>query len=600
MPRLLAPVSAAPMLAILALLVSCSGDTPGNATGPEPSNPTPGFTLRFSTQPADTEAGATIATVRVTVLDASGQPASSASGSIVVALDGPSGATLSGTTTATVSGGVATFDDLSITRAAANYRLAASGAGGAVTLSNPFEIRAGAPVRLEWSEYPHDFALGTTFSAAVRAQDTYGNVVSDPALFVQAQLVHQNLPNIDLGTGSLADGEARFADVEVRTRDQSYQLFATMDGLEAASPRFDVFLPALDLDVGQSHACVIADVHAHLGSPVEAGHVYCWGHNLHGQIRRRIILPIDEFPRPTSFAIDVRTSEFKGTRIAVAERSTCMIDTADQLWCWGSNGDGELGQGDTNPRSGAVQVPAWPGLTDIDAGIRHMCALAEPGAFCWGNNSWGQVNPESAIDPYWPTQIGSSTTVQVNAGTAHTCLRAGGRIECRGDSRHGRLGGGSQGSGPSVETVAGTTQFVDVGAGSQHTCGLDENGAAFCWGRNTVGLLGDGSEFDSSTPTAVLMPDGVAFASISVGFNVSCGLDSEGAAYCWGFNLWGELGATNVLRPTPVGGSLRFSKIVPGFFTSCGITLERRVYCWGRGFLLGGHSGNTQEPVPIN
>jgi alpha-tubulin suppressor-like RCC1 family protein len=97
--------------------------------------------------------------------------------------------------------------------------------------------------------------------------------------------------------------------------------------------------------------------------------------------------------------------------------------------------------------------------------------------------------------------------------------------------------------------------FISLGVGSNHGCGLTSVGAAYCWGINSSGQLGDGTTTQGAVPTAVTMPTGVTFTSLGVGANHSCGLTAAGAYYCWGLNTQGQLGdgtTTNRGAPTAV------------------------------------------------
>jgi hypothetical protein len=99
-----------------------------------------------------------------------------------------------------------------------------------------------------------------------------------------------------------------------------------------------------------------------------------------------------------------------------------------------------------------------------------------------------------------------------------------------------------------------------ISTGWFHTCGLTTEGQAYCWGYNWVGQLGTGGGH-SFTPTAV--SGGLVFTQISAGRYHTCGLTTEGQAYCWGYNFHGQLGdgtMTNRSTPTPVYGGLTFMK----------------------------------------
>ena len=132
--------------------------------------------------------------------------------------------------------------------------------------------------------------------------------------------------------------------------------------------------------------------------------------------------------------------------------------------------------------------------------------------------------------------------------------------------------------------------FSVLSAGNGHACGLTTDGAAYCWGFNEDGGLGNGTTGGiSTTPVAVSAPPGVSFSALSAGTAHSCGLTASHTAYCWGENESGQLGIglkTDTARPVPVTGSVPFlgvraaSQLAGAGFT-CGVTTGGVGYCWG-------------------
>ncbi|HEY5219461.1 MAG TPA: hypothetical protein VIJ16_06620, partial [Gemmatimonadaceae bacterium] len=136
-------------------------------------------------------------------------------------------------------------------------------------------------------------------------------------------------------------------------------------------------------------------------------------------------------------------------------------------------------------------------------------------------------------------------------------------------------------------TVAFHVNHVFVVQATQ--CELPNSGHAVCWGNNADGEVGDGAMSDQEPPTSVA--GGLTFASLASGSaDHMCGLTSDGRAYCWGLNVFGQLGdGTTASRPSPtaVQGNLTFATIAVGPTETCGITLDARVFCWG----WSGHAG---------
>jgi alpha-tubulin suppressor-like RCC1 family protein len=137
-------------------------------------------------------------------------------------------------------------------------------------------------------------------------------------------------------------------------------------------------------------------------------------------------------------------------------------------------------------------------------------------------------------------------------------------------------------SGAAVITVTTTLTFAAVSAGFGHTCGLTGTGAAYCWGDNSDGQLGDGSRTPSLSP--VLVSGGLSFSGLATGGVHTCALTGSGAPYCWGQNDYGQLGVGSTRSsstPIAVRGSLRFRTLSSGGQHTCGLTNEESVYCWG-------------------
>lgn len=234
--------------------------------------------------------------------------------------------------------------------------------------------------------------------------------------------------------------------------------------------------------------------------------------------------------------------------------------------------------------AGCFTYIAW---TTLAAGIQHTCGLMRGGAvYCWGNNSAVQLGHGFGAGSSTPVVVtGGFAFVSLTAGDAHTCaLTKGGAAYCWGDNSYGQAGDGSTGVRETPAAVAGGLMFASLAVGFEHTCGLTGSGAAYCWGSNWFGELGNGSRDTLWHATPEVVAGGLAFASVTAGNAHTCGVTSGGAAYCWGDNWLGALGdgsTTNRTSPVPVSGGLAFARLTVAWYHTCGVTNGGAAYCWG-------------------
>jgi alpha-tubulin suppressor-like RCC1 family protein len=198
------------------------------------------------------------------------------------------------------------------------------------------------------------------------------------------------------------------------------------------------------------------------------------------------------------------------------------------------------------------------------------------------------------------------TFTTVTVGVDHTCGVTTSRAAyCWGDNFFGQLGDGTRTRRTDPVLVAAGMRFASVDAGSWHTCGLTADGVAYCWGFNAFGQLGDGSTTQRMSPAAVLA--GVAFTAISAGHLHTCAIATGGAAYCWGDNDVDQLGdgTTVATRSSPaaVAGGLHVSAISAGWGHSCVVTTNAAAYCWGDNTFgqlgVGDQSIVARTPLPV-
>jgi alpha-tubulin suppressor-like RCC1 family protein len=285
------------------------------------------------------------------------------------------------------------------------------------------------------------------------------------------------------------------------------------------------------------------------------GALYCWGLNTSGQLgdgtaADRLV--------PTAV-----TSGQAFSMVAATNAHTCAVATDGAAYCWGANGFGQLGDGSTAGQLVPTAVSGGHIFASISGGLSHTCGLrADGAAFCWGRNTSGQLGDATTTTRLVPTPVvGEHTFASLNAqGDVHTCaVRTDSAAYCWGGNDSGQLGDGTTGPRVVPTAVSGGYSFTSIGVGGVHTCGLVADGSSFCWGAGNTGQLGDGSTLQRLVPTAVAGDH--TFASISAGGQHTCAARTDGTAFCWGLNGAGQLGdGTSVIRLTPT----QVSNWIPG------------------------------------
>jgi len=269
---------------------------------------------------------------------------------------------------------------------------------------------------------------------------------------------------------------------------------------------------------------------------------------------------------------------------------TCGLTGEGKAYCWGGNTEGQLGDGTRQGRVTPTPVATELRFASLKAGGNRTCGLTEDGALhCWGSNQIGAVGNGSVGDVTTPQAVALPAPVaQVGVGYMHTCaLLQDGRAYCWGNNAQGMLGTGStQSVVGAPEVVSGGLSFASISVGYEAMCGLTADGAAYCWGWNLYGELGNGTRQDPrDAPTAVL--GGHVFRQLVAGggpcHGETCGIDTAGKTWCWGKNYQRtfELPDGWVTVPTAVHGDPGFQTILPAPLMVCGITSDDALYCWG-------------------
>ena len=244
-----------------------------------------------------------------------------------------------------------------------------------------------------------------------------------------------------------------------------------------------------------------------------------------------------------------------------------------------------------------------PSFFLVSAGDQHTCALSETGvAWCWGRNTDGQLGIGRTSTTARPVTVHSSaqTFRSISAGGAHTCaLDFNGVASCWGSNASGQLGNGQSTTRSNVPVrVAGSLAWLAISAGATHTCALAQNGAPYCWGSNSDGQLGTGVAGDQRAPVQVRgLSEAVA---ISAGDRFTCAIRTTGVAVCWG--RAGRLGSAGAsATPRAVDGTASYGALDAGGRAACAIEPSvQRASCWGDPGAIGSAGGTGVSPARVD
>ncbi len=316
--------------------------------------------------------------------------------------------------------------------------------------------------------------------------------------------------------------------------------------------------------------------------------------------------------------------------------ASCAILSDGSLKCWGYNGNGGLGQGDTNARGDdagemgdnllAIDLGTGRSATTVQSAYLHTCAILDDNSVkCWGANGNGQLGQGDTDDrgdgagemgdnlPAIDLGTGRSATA-LATGRDHTCaILDDNSVKCWGLNASGQLGqGDTNDRGDGTGEMGNNLTAIDLGtgrsatalaAGETHTCAILDDNSVKCWGYNGYGQLGQGDtnrrgndagEMGDNLP-AIDLGSGRSATALATGENHTCAILDDNSAKCWGYNTYGQLGQGDAnhrgdaagemgddLTAIDLGTGRSATALATGQRTTCSILDDNSVKCWGR------------------
>ncbi len=312
---------------------------------------------------------------------------------------------------------------------------------------------------------------------------------------------------------------------------------------------------------------------------LDATEVWCWGLNDFGALGNG---------STTNSNVPVHVVELDNVvQVSAGTRHSCAVDHSGAVWCWGRNNDGQLGNDSTTSSSTPVAVLAIEDVIQVAGGRYHTCALDAQGhIWCWGGNEHGQLGNGSNVEEHTPVKVlDIEGVIQVSVGQNHSCgIDDQGRLWCWGYNESGQLGLGDTGDRSVPFEVTSLSGVVQVDESYDHTCAVTDQHQVWCWGRNDSGQLGQETN-DGHVAEPLLVPDLSDIVQVSVGAKTTCALDDQGQVWCWGGNSLGQLGdgtLTGRRQPGLVPNLPTAVEVEVGDQMACALVLNGSVWCWGR------------------
>jgi alpha-tubulin suppressor-like RCC1 family protein len=340
------------------------------------------------------------------------------------------------------------------------------------------------------------------------------------------------------------------------------------------------------------------------------GSVYAWGYNAQGSVG-----PNGPPGDGSGTGEPIQNSPVKVTGLGAAKSlaaggvHVCALLANGEVWCWGSNASGQLGNGTvtTNYNPTPSKVTGLPsGVTAISGGDYATCALvgASGDVYCWGNNYYGIFGTNTtATTVSTPVKIAGLGKVTQLSVSSHACVVVGSTEYCWGNNSNSECGQPSSTYAISTPVaigfgMLGAPQLVSATGG--HSCSLLSGGGVYCWGWNVYGDLGDpnstvGANVQNPVPVATL----TGVSKLATDSYSNCAVLTNGKVRCWGVQRFGALGDGHtdtdgyVVTPVEVGGVSSATAISMNQGHTLVLLANGAIKSWGEGAV--GELGNSMS-----
>lgn len=268
---------------------------------------------------------------------------------------------------------------------------------------------------------------------------------------------------------------------------------------------------------------------------------------------------------------------------------TASIKTDGTFWAWGRNNYGQIGDSTTVSRSSPVQVGALTNWSDVaisQAGGTTCSVKSDGTLWSWGDNTYGTLgqNVASTVFRSSPVQIGASTDwLRVAAGNSHVAaVKTNGTLWSWGRNNHGQIGDNTIANRSSPIQVGALSNWYLAACGNYHTIVTATNGALWTFGRNNNGQIGNNTIINRSS--AVQVGALTTWSHVAGGNSHTEVVKNDGTLWAWGNNSVGELGDTTTVNrssPIQIGALTTWSRVSAGGNNTAAIKTDGTLWTWG-------------------
>ena len=396
------------------------------------------------------------------------------------------------------------------------------------------------------------------------------------------------------------------------------------------------------------------------------GNAYAWGYNNRGQLGNGTTSSYQTTPvmvrKPDRKTYPDLPADFTYLQVSAGSDHSLAVGSDGNVYAWGRNGNGRLGDGTSTDRHAPVRVKTpdrntYPDLPadftylQVSAGSDHSLALGSDGnVYAWGRNGNGRLGDGTSSSRYTPVRVKTPdrktypdlpkdfTYLQVSAGWDHSlAVGSDGYAYAWGCNMYGNLGNNTASGYGDVNPVPERVrdpaspgdaskglQAAQVSAGYHLSLAVGSDGNAWAWGYNGSGQLGDGTGSSRYTPVRVKTPDrktypdlpaDFTYLQVSAGYSHSLAVGSDGNAWAWGYNGNGQLGNNSYssssvparvrdpASPTDTSKGLKAAQVSAGYYHSLALGSDGNAWAWGYNYYgqLGDNTTNTRRaPVPVS